>query len=118
MNDAPPPGIASLFTPDAIGGMGLAVMSSLIVGLQASVKGYALLVTALSAIVVTAVVLPLATRNGYTWGDWLGVVCGLSGAFAGTIFLLLAIVSRRALARGDSLADKALDRAFGPGEQK
>lgn len=114
----PSPGFASLLTPDAISGMALAIAASFVAALQAGVKWIGVVTSSIAAAILTGVTLPLAAKNGYTWADWLGVVCVMNGVLAGTVFMLIAILGRRALARGEAIADNVLDRVMGPGDKK
>lgn len=110
MNDTPPPGLGPLLTPDGLTGIAVAVLSSFVVIIQQSVKGWAVIAAALAAAVLTAVVVPIAVNNGYTWGDYLGLIVLMCGALAATIFLIIAIIGRRALERAPKFADGVLDR--------
>lgn len=113
MSDAPPPGLGPLLTPDGMTGIGLAVAASFVSALQANVKGWGVLTNGVAAAVLTAVVVPPAVKNGYGWGDYLGLICLMCGALATVVFMLIAVVGRRALERGDKIADDVLDRVVG-----
>ncbi len=95
----------NLLSPDGITGMSVGVISSMVAGLLDKMPGVTLFVTSVAAALLTGVVLPIAIRVGYTWGDWLGVICVLCGLSAGLFFTLANIVKRRWLARGDEAAD-------------
>jgi hypothetical protein len=112
MAEPPPP--IGLFSPDWIAAVTIGVASSFVAGLQANVKGWGLMTTAVAAAVVTSVTVPIAQGRGYTWGDWLGVVAIMSGVLAGVVFLLIALLGQRALARGNRIADRVLDRVIPP----
>lgn len=114
MSDTPPTGFGSLFTPDTISGVILSVGASFIAGLQAAVRGWGLLTTGASAALLSAVLQPIFRQYGFTWGDWLGAACLVTGVTAGAAFMLVARIGQRVLARGDSLADNAIDRVLGP----
>lgn len=113
MSDAPPPGLGPLLTPDGITGISLAVMASFVSALQANVRGWGVLTNAVAASVLTAVVVPPAVKNGYTWADYLGLICLTCGICATAVFMIIALVGKRALERGDKIADGLLDRVVG-----
>lgn len=96
----------NLFSPDGVTAMTLAAVSSLMAGLLDGMGGAKLFATTIGASVVSAVVMPIAVSRGYTWHDWLGVVCVLCGLFAGVLFGLANVVKRRWIERrGDEVAD-------------
>ena len=114
MSDPSPPGLGPLLTVDGMTGMVVAIISSFVAGMQAGFKGIAILTTSIAAAVLSAVVVPPAIKNGYGWGDWLGLIVVMCGALAGVAFMLIATLGRRLLARGDTIADVAIDRVLGP----
>ncbi len=95
----------NLLSPDGITGMSVGVISSMVAGLLDKMPGVTLFVTSVAAALLTGIVLPVAIGRGYTWSDWLGVICVLCGLFAGLLFTLANVVKRRWLARGDEAAD-------------
>ncbi len=113
----PPPGIGHLLTPDNITGIAIGAAASLVAALQAQVKGWGVLVSNAAGALLTAAVIPLAQSRGYGWGDWLVLICVMTGIFAGTVFLLVARIANRVLSRGDEIADKVLDLKLGKDEK-
>lgn len=109
-------GVSQLLTPDNITGILIGTGASLVAALQARVKGWGILVSNAAAALLTAAVIPVAQSRGYTYGDWLLLICVLSGIFSGTAFLLVARVANRLLERSNEVADKVIDR-FGKSEK-
>ncbi len=95
----------NLISPDGATAVGLAVVSSLVASVLDKMGGWTIFVTSIGAAVLTGVVLPVAIARGYTWHDWLGIICILTGLFAGVLFALFNIMKRRWLSRGDEAAD-------------
>ena len=110
MADVPPPGLGPLLTPDGITGIALGVGGSLVTAFQEKVRGWGVLVSNVGAAMVTAVVLPVAIKQGYGWGDWLGAICVVTGATSSGFFALILMIQRRILAQGDAVADGVIAR--------
>lgn len=112
MADVPPPGLGSLLTPDGITGIALGVGGSLVTAFQEKVRGWGVLVSNIGAAMVTAAVLPIAIKQGYTWNDWLAGICVLTGATSSGAFALIFMIQRRVLAQGDTIADGLIARVL------
>jgi predicted benzoate:H+ symporter BenE len=102
-----------LISPDGATGMGLGVVSSLVAGILDKTGGWTILVTAIGAALLTGIVMPVAIGRGYTWNDWLGIICILTGLFAGALFAFANSIKRRWLSRGDEAADGLWDVTLG-----
>lgn len=112
MADVPPPGLGPLFTPDALTAITLGVGGSFVTAFQEKVRGWGVLVSNIGAAMVTAAVLPIALKQGYTWSDWLALICVVTGATSSGVFALIFMIQRRVLAQGDAIADGLIARAL------
>lgn len=96
----------NIFSPDGVTAMTLGAVSSLAAGLLDGMGGAKLFAATIGAALLSAVAVPIAIERGYSWHDWLGVVCILCGLFAGVLFGLANVVKHRWIEkRGDEVAD-------------
>ena len=108
------PGMGHLFTTDNLTAIGLATVSSLVAAMQSNVRGWGVLVNNVAAATLMAVVLPIAQNKGYGWGDYLGLVCVITGVFSGVFFLIVAKVAQRILMRTNEISDGWIDKFIKP----
>lgn len=112
MADVPPSGLGPLLTPDGLTALALGIGGSFVTAFQEKVRGWGVLVSNIGAAMVTAAVLPIAVKQGYTWNDWLAATCVLTGATSSGVFALIFMIQRRVLAQGDAIADGLIARAL------
>ena len=98
------------FTTDNLTAIGLATVSSLVAALQSNVRGWGVLVNNVAAATLMAVVLPIAQTKGYTWGDYLGFICVITGVFSGVFFLMVTRAAQRLLSRTDEVTDSWINK--------
>lgn len=106
----PPAGLSQFLTPDNITGIAVGTGASLVAAMQRQVRGWTVLLSNATGALLTAAVIPIAQTRGYGWGDWLLLICVLTGIFSGAFFLLVARVADRVLSRSDELADRVIDK--------
>lgn len=101
-----------LLTPDTASGIALGVAASMVTALQENVKGWHMLISNAAAALVTGVAMPIAIKHGFTWGDWLGIICLGCGVTAGGMFMFLRAVRDRFISRAAEAGDGLFTRTF------
>lgn len=101
----PPNGLGPLLTPDGVTGIIVAVCASLVAAFNEQVRGWAIVMSGLSAAIVTAVAMPIAIHRGFTWSDYLGIVPLVCGVMASSLFVIALVIRRKLQERSDEVAN-------------